>query len=74
MLMKNTSAEVDRYIENAAPFAQPILKRIRAAFHKAQPDIEEVMKWRMPHFDYKGPLGQMAAFKNHVVWASGKRS
>lgn len=72
MGMKNTSAEVDRYIENAAPFAQPILKRIRAAFHKAQPDIEEVMKWRMPHFDFKGPVGMMAAFKQHVVWGFWK--
>lgn len=70
--MKHTSAEVDRYIENAAPFAQPILRRIRAAFHKAEPEIEEVMKWRMPHFDYKGPVGQMAAFKQHVVFSFWK--
>lgn len=70
--MKNASAEVDRYIEKAAPFAQPILKRIRSAFHKASPDIEETMKWSTPFFDYKGVVGNMAAFKNHVAWGFWK--
>jgi uncharacterized protein YdeI (YjbR/CyaY-like superfamily) len=55
----------DEYIEAAAPFAQPILKRIRAAFHKACPQVEETMKWSFPHFEYKGVLASMAAFKEH---------
>ena len=70
--MKNTSPEVDRYIENAAPFAQPILKRIRKAFHAAHPDVSETMKWSFPHFEYKGILGSMAAFKAHVSWGFWK--
>ena len=72
--MKNTSAEVDRYIEKAAPFARPILERIRAAFHKAHPDVTETMKWSVPHFEYKGVLGNMAAFKEHVAWGFWKGS
>lgn len=64
--MQNASPEVDRYIENAAPFAQPILKRIRAAFHAAHPDVRESIKWSFPHFEYRGLLGSMAAFKQHV--------
>lgn len=70
--MKNTSPEVDAYIANAAPFAKPILERIRKAFHKASPDIVETIKWRVPHFEYKGVLGGMAAFKAHVNWGFWK--
>ena len=70
--MKNTSPEVDRYIEKAAPFAQPILQRIRKAFHDAHPDVQETMKWSFPHFEYKGLLGSMSAFKAHVSWGFWK--
>jgi uncharacterized protein YdeI (YjbR/CyaY-like superfamily) len=70
--MKNTSPEVDRYIAAAAPFARPILERIRSAFHKAHPDVTETMKWSFPHFEYKGLLGSMAAFKQHVSWGFWK--
>jgi len=72
--MKNTSPDVDRYIEKAAPFAQPILERIRKAFHAAHPDVTEVMKWGHPFFEYKGVLGNMAAFQQHVGWGFWKSS
>lgn len=68
------SEKVDAYIEKAAPFAQPILRKLREAFHKAEPRIEEKMKWSVPHFDYKGAVAGMAAFKAHVrfgFWKSG---
>ena len=70
--MPNTNPDVDAYIAKSAPFAQPILTRIRKAFHKGCPDVAEVMKWGVPHFDYKGPLGSMAAFKQHVGWGFWK--
>jgi uncharacterized protein YdeI (YjbR/CyaY-like superfamily) len=70
--MPNRIPEVDAYIAKAAPFAQPILEKIRDAFHAANPDIQEVMKWSVPHFDYKGPVGMMAAFKQHVGWGFWK--
>jgi uncharacterized protein YdeI (YjbR/CyaY-like superfamily) len=66
------SPEVTRYIENAAPFARPILEKIRNAFHKGCPDVEETMKWGAPFFDHKGVLGNMAAFKQHVGWGFWK--
>jgi hypothetical protein len=62
---------VDAYIANAAPFAQPILKRLRTYVHSACPGVEETIKWRVPAFDYKGPFCGMAAFKQHcnfLVW------
>ncbi|HEX2833443.1 MAG TPA: YdeI/OmpD-associated family protein [Thermoanaerobaculia bacterium] len=70
--MKNRSPEVDQYIESAAPFAKPILERLRTAFHKAHPDVFETIKWRVPHFEYKGILGGMAAFKAYVTWGFWK--
>lgn len=70
--MKNTSPEVDRYIEKAAPFAQPILKRIRKAVHDADPNIVETTKWGAPFFEYKGIVASMAAFKEHVRWGFWK--
>lgn len=60
------AAVVDAYIHDAAPFARPIMEKIRAIFHKASPNITETMKWNVPHFEYRGLLGGMAAFKNHV--------
>ncbi|RYF86427.1 MAG: DUF1801 domain-containing protein, partial [Chitinophagaceae bacterium] len=40
---------IDEYIAKAAPFAQPILKHIRALVHKTCPDVEERIKWGMPY-------------------------
>ena len=70
--MANRSPEVDRYIEKAPEFAKPILERIRRAFHKAHPEITEAMKWSFPHFEYRGVVGSMAAFKQHVSWGFWK--
>ncbi|MBL9147066.1 MAG: YdeI/OmpD-associated family protein [Phycisphaerae bacterium] len=63
---------VDDYIEKAQPFAKPILKRLRAAVHKACPECVEVMKWSFPNFDYKGPFCSMASFKAHAVFGFWK--
>lgn len=63
---------VDAYIGKCAPFAQPILKRIRGLYHKAFPAIAEEIKWGMPTFTHKGIVGSMAAFKAHVGMAFWK--
>jgi len=64
--MKN--ADVDAYIAEAPPFARPILKKIRDAFHRGCPDLEERLKWGVPSFEYRGLMGGAAAFKAHVAW------
>ena len=71
--MPNRLAQVDTYIAKAAPFAKPILEKIREAFHAASPDVEEAIKWGVPFFQYKGPLGMMSAFKQHVGWGFWKQ-
>ena len=68
----NFNPAFDEYIAEAAEFARPILKKIRQAFHDACPEIEETMKWSFPHFEYKGIVGSMAAFKQHMSWGFWK--
>ncbi|QYF92378.1 YdeI/OmpD-associated family protein [Massilia sp. PAMC28688] len=58
---------IDAYIGAAPPFAQPILHHIRAVIHQACPQVEETIKWSRPHFQYKGMLCQMSAFKAHCA-------
>lgn len=70
--MGKRSAETDRYIANAAPFARPILEKIREAFHAASPGVNETIKWRAPHFERSGILGSLGAFKQHVTWVFWK--
>jgi uncharacterized protein YdeI (YjbR/CyaY-like superfamily) len=58
-------ARIDAYIDNAGDFARPILRHIRQLVHANCPDLEETLKWRFPHFTYKGLFCHMAAFKEH---------
>ena len=60
------SARVDAYIEESADFAKPVLRHLRKLFHQACPQVEEKIKWGVPYFEYRGMLGGMAAFKQHV--------
>ena len=59
---------VDAYIDKAAPFAKPILIRLRRAIHKGCPDVVETLKWSVPAFEYHGILCGMAAFKAHCLF------
>ena len=65
---------VDAYIKKSAPFAQPILEKIRSLFHKAHPEMQEVIKWGFPHFEHQGLVGSMAAFKQHCSFGFWKGS
>jgi uncharacterized protein YdeI (YjbR/CyaY-like superfamily) len=64
-----TDPRIDAYIAKTAPFAQPILKHVRALVHKALPGAEETIKWSMPHFTVGGKnVAGMAAFKAHCAF------
>ncbi len=71
--MPNVEPRVDAYIERSAEFAKPILRHIRKLVHAACPDIVEKIKWGMPHFDHKGPVCHMAAFKQHCAFGFWKQ-
>ena len=63
----DTDPRIDAYIDRAAPFAQPILRHLRALVHQACPQVEESLKWGAPSFGHAGAiLCQMAAFKQHA--------
>jgi uncharacterized protein YdeI (YjbR/CyaY-like superfamily) len=72
--MAHTDRRVDTYIAKAQPFAKPILSHIRALVHKAVPEVQETIKWSFPHFDYKGVLCSMAAFREHCAFGFWNQS
>lgn len=68
--MASLHPKVDDFIDSAASFASPILIHLRTLVHTACPDVEETIKWGMPHFMYKGTiLCAMAAHSKHCsLW------
>lgn len=70
--MEKYDPRIDAYIEKAADFAKPILLHIRQLVHGTAPQITETVKWGMPFFDYKGPVCQMASFKQHAAFGFWK--
>jgi len=70
--MGKKDPRVDAYIAKSADFAQPILKHIRKLMHRADPDIEETLKWGMPSFNHGGIVCNMAAFNEHCAFGFWK--
>jgi uncharacterized protein YdeI (YjbR/CyaY-like superfamily) len=70
--MAKKDPRIDRYIQQSAAFAKPILKHLRKLVHTAVPDVEEDMKWSAPHFLHTGMLCSMASFKNHCAFGFWK--
>jgi hypothetical protein len=70
--MPSKDTRIDAYIAKSADFAKPILKHIRKLVHASCPQVEEKMKWSFPHFDCKGMLCSMAAFKGHCSFGFWK--
>jgi uncharacterized protein YdeI (YjbR/CyaY-like superfamily) len=72
--MGRKDKRIDAYIAKSADFAKPVLRHLRDLIHETCPDVEETVKWSMPHFDYQGPLAGMAAFKEHCTFGFWKGS
>jgi uncharacterized protein YdeI (YjbR/CyaY-like superfamily) len=72
--MPKTDPRIDAYIARSADFAKPILRHLRKLVHTACPDVGETMKWSAPHFDYKGIMCSMAAFKEHCAFGFWKHA
>jgi uncharacterized protein YdeI (YjbR/CyaY-like superfamily) len=70
--MGRKDLRVDAYIDTAQPFAKPILKFLRKTVHAGCPTVEETIKWQFPHFDYRGIMCAMAAFKEHCAFGFWK--
>ncbi len=72
--MGKKDPRVDAYIEKSAPFARPILRRLRTLVHRGCPEVVEGIKWGLPHFDYRGIFCGMAAFKAHCAFGFWNRA
>jgi hypothetical protein len=70
--MAKRDPRVDDYIEKPAEFARPILKHLRRVVHLGCPQVQETIKWSFPHFDHKGIMCGMAAFKQHCAFGFWK--
>ena len=72
--MGTKDSRIDAYIDKAADFAKPILGHLRRVVHAGCPDVVETIKWGFPHFEHKGVLCSMAAFKQHCAFGFWKGS
>src|SRR5580704_4973817 len=71
--MPDMDPRVDAYIKKAAPFAQPILIKLRKLIFQACPDSIETIKWSFPNYEvYGSMLCNMAAFKEHCAFGFWK--
>lgn len=70
--MPAKDSRIDAYIAKSAPCARPILKHLRKIVHTGCPSVEETLKWSMPHFEHRGMLCGMAAFKHHCTFGFWK--
>ena len=58
---------IDAYIEQAQPFARPVLEIVRERVHAVLPQAEEAMKWSMPAYLVDGKILLItSAFKAHA--------
>ncbi len=62
----DAAADIDAYINVAAPEARPILKKIRSLVRDAVPEATETISYRMPAFKLKKTFFYFAAFKEHI--------
>src|SRR4051812_29580166 len=70
--MATKDPRIDAYIAKSGDFAKPILKHLRKVVHAGCPEVVETLKWSMPHFDHKGLMCGMAAFKAHCAFGFWK--
>jgi len=64
--MSSSRRNVDAYITAASKESRAKLLRLRRIIKAAAPNAEEGISYRIPYYDYYGPLVWFAAFKNHV--------
>jgi uncharacterized protein YdeI (YjbR/CyaY-like superfamily) len=73
--MPETDSRVDAYIEKAAPFAKPVLLKLRKLIFQACPDVKETIKWSFPNYELHGSvLCNMASFREHCAFGFWKAS
>lgn len=64
--------DVDSYIADAEPGAQPLLEELREIVKSTIPKAEEKIWYGVPFYHYKGEVVGFDAFKKHVSFGYGK--
>ncbi|WP_128003674.1 iron chaperone [Piscinibacter defluvii] len=64
--MNTIPATVDEYIASFPPEVQAVLRAVRATVHRAAPQAEERISYRMPALFQSGVVVYFGAFKNHL--------
>jgi len=68
--MSKFNPQFDEYIKKSADFAKPIMEYLRQIIHETCPEVEEIIKWGNPHFDYKDDMMCiLAGYKNHCSFS-----
>lgn len=57
---------VDEYISLFPKQAREIMQKLRATILKVAPGANEKISYKMPAYEFKGPLVYFAAYKNHI--------
>ena len=60
-----TSRDIDDYLATVPEEARAALEKLRETIKSAAPEASEVISYRIPTFNYHGPLVGFAAFKDH---------
>lgn len=64
--MTTVPATVDEYIASFPPDVQAVLRAVRATVHRAAPQAEERISYRMPALFQSGVVVYFGAFKKHL--------
>lgn len=65
--MNPTPTTIDQYIADFPPDVQERLQQVRAAIHKAAPDAQETISYKMPGFRLNDRyLVNFAGYKKHI--------
>ncbi len=61
--------QINQYIAEQPEWQRKMLVRLRQLIHSTDDAVEETWKWNSPHFDHKGIMIGLQAFKEHIaVW------
>lgn len=63
---ERTIKEVDQYIANLPDDIQVMTESLRKIILNSSSELEEVYKWSMPNYSYKGLVCYLQASKKHV--------
>jgi len=66
---KDAEIWIDAYVERCMPALRPAAVALRRLVKKAVPKSQEAVNpWRIPTFDFHGPICFMMAGKNHITF------